>query len=185
MTSARRNVSLMIAVAALCFLESRTVRAQGDSSLDQILSFIAEIKQQLVAIEAKLSTPKTAAATPEAVVSISSGLFNIPANAQAVDWTVVNDSTAPVTFNVTVFRGGTPKTVVSPGTLTVTVAAGATFHNANSVGPGQPFTIGFYYEVVIQTPTRNLLPSVSVWQDHGNTGIPGTLIPPGMWVQLQ
>lgn len=43
---------------------------------------------------------------------------------------------------------------------------------------------GFYYELVVETNSRAILPSVHVWQDHGNTVIPGTLIPPGSFVEL-
>jgi len=53
------------------------------------------------------------------------------------------------------------------------------------VGPSDPFVPGFYYEVVVETSSQDVLPSVHVWQDHVNTVIPWTLIPPGNWVRLQ
>jgi hypothetical protein len=78
-----------------------------------------------------------------------------------------------------------PKTVVPPGSLAFVVPAGEATHNANSVGFDQPFVPGFYYEVVVETADPNVLPSVHVWQDHVNTVIPGTLVPPGTWVRLE
>jgi|SRR5215211_2203367 len=116
---------------------------------------------------------------------LTSGLFGLPANAQSVDWMVLNDSPAAETIRVTVFRAGVgAKIVVPPGPLTLTVTSMASTHNANSVGPGQPFVHGFYYEVVLEANDRRVLPSVHVWQDHGNTVIPGTLISPGTFVEI-
>jgi len=116
---------------------------------------------------------------------LTSGLFGLPVNAQSVDWMVLNDSPSAATIRVTVFRAGVgPKTLVPPGALTLTVNSMASTHNANFVGPGQPFQHGFYYEVVLETNDRRVLPSVHVWQDHGNTVIPGTLISPGTFVEV-
>lgn len=118
--------------------------------------------------------------------TLSSGLFGLPAEAQSVDWMVINNSTTPQVITVTVFKLGVgPKVPVVPGPLTLTVNAGESTHNANHVGFGEPFEPGFYYEVVIERADPNVLPSVHVWEDHGNTVIPGTLIPPGSWVPLQ
>ena len=116
---------------------------------------------------------------------LTSGLFGLPANAQSVDWMVLNDSPSAQPIRVTVFRAGVgPKTVVAPGPLALTVNSLASTHNANSVGPTQPFVPGFYYEVVLETNDRRVLPSVHVWQDHGNTVIPGTLISPGTFLEV-
>lgn len=116
---------------------------------------------------------------------LTSGLFGLPANAQSVDWMVLNDSPIAQTFRVTVFKAGVgPKTPVAPGTLTLTLAVNDVTHNANSVGPGKPFVPGFYYEVVVETDDLRLLPSVHIWQDYGNTVIPGTLISPGTFVEV-
>jgi len=116
---------------------------------------------------------------------LTSGLFGLPANAQSVDWMVLNDSLCAQTFRVTVFKAGVgPKTPVAPGTLTLTLAVNDVTHNANSVGPGKPFVPGFYYEVVVETDDLRLLPSVHIWQDYGNTVIPGTLISPGTFVEV-
>lgn len=123
---------------------------------------------------------------PITPMTLSSGLFGLPANAASVDWMVVNDSTIDQTITVTVYRSGVGgKTVVPPGPITTTIAPGVVTHNANSVGYSKPFPPGFYYEVVVETNHPNVLPSVHVWQDHVNTVIPGTLIPPGCWVRLE
>lgn len=123
---------------------------------------------------------------PYMPMTLSSGLFGLPANAASVDWMVVNDSTVDQTITVTVYRSGLGgKVVVPPGAITTTIAPWGITHNANSVGYYKPFKPGFYYEVIIERNHPNVLPSVHVWQDHGNTVIPGTLIPPGCWVKLQ
>ena len=117
---------------------------------------------------------------------LSSGLFLLPQNAASVDWAVVNDSRQPQTIRVTVYKGGVgvAKTETPPGPLTVTINPDFVTHNANSVGPGQPFQMGFYYEVVVECNDRSLLPTVCVWQDHGATVIPGTTIGPGDFVPI-
>jgi len=118
--------------------------------------------------------------------TLSSGLFSIPADAKSVDWAVINNSDEEQAIRVTVFEVGVkvPKKVASPGSLTMTVAPFESTHNANSVGPDKPFQRGFYYEIVVETNSSKLLPSVSVWSDHGNAGIPGTMIGPGAFVDM-
>jgi len=110
--------------------------------------------------------------------TLSSGLFGLPGNAASVDWAVVNNSPSAQDIRVTVYKGaiGVAKTPVAPGAITVTVQPSFVTHNANSVGPNGPFVHGFYYEVVLETNDRRVLPMVNVWSDHGNTVIPGTLI---------
>jgi hypothetical protein len=116
--------------------------------------------------------------------NLSSGLFGLPANAASVDWMIVNNSARSQTVTVTVFQAGVgPKSIVPPGPLTITIPAAETYHNANNVGTNQPFVPGFYYEVEVLTTSWDVLPSVHIWQDFGNTVIPGTLIPPGSWVR--
>jgi hypothetical protein len=116
---------------------------------------------------------------------LTSGLFGLPANAQSVDWMVLNDSPIAQTIRVTVFKVGVgAKAPVVPGTLTLALAPNAATHNANNVGLGKPFVPGFYYEVVVEVDDHRVLPSVHVWQDHGNTVIPGTLISPGTFVEV-
>jgi len=116
-----------------------------------------------------------------ATSTLSSGLFSLPANAVSVDWAVVNDSPSPQTVRVTVYKIGIgvgPKSPVAPGSLTVTVSPNEATHNANSVGATKPFVPGFYYEVVVEASDPNVLPTVHIWQDLGNTVIPGTRIGP-------
>jgi hypothetical protein len=117
---------------------------------------------------------------------LSSGLFLLPQNAASVDWAVVNDSKHPQTFRVTVYKGGVgmAKTATPPGPLTQTINPDFVTHNANSVGPGQPFQMGSYYEVVLESNDRALLPTLNIWQDHGATVIPGTTIVPGDFVRI-
>jgi hypothetical protein len=118
---------------------------------------------------------------------LSSGLFGLPAGAHSVDWAVANHSQLPRTVRVTVYKYGigSPRAEVPPGALEFTVQPGEAFHNANSVGAGQPFVPGFYYEVVMEANSTLVLPAVHVWQDAGNTVIPGTLIPSGSWTPLR
>ncbi len=118
---------------------------------------------------------------------LSSGLFLLPQSSASVDWAVVNNSKQPQTFRVTVYKGGvgTAKTETPPGPLTQTIDPDFVTHNANSVGPGQPFQMGFYYEVVLESNDRALLPTVNIWQDHGATVIPGTTIVPGDFVLIR
>lgn len=116
----------------------------------------------------------------------SSGLFSLPVNAQSVDWSIINDAQVPRSFRVTVYKAGVgEKTVVPPGALTFTLDPNFTTHNANSVGPNKPFVPGFYYEVVVESDTLKVLPSVQVWQDYGNTVIPGTLISSGDFIVIK
>lgn len=116
---------------------------------------------------------------------LTSGLFGLPAAANSVDWAVTNSSAVDRTIRVTVYRHGIgiPRAVVAPGALTVTIAPTETTHNANSVGT--VFQRGFYYEVVVETNSLKVLPMVTIWEDAGNTNIPGTLIPTGSWVRLR
>ena len=109
---------------------------------------------------------------------LSSGLFSLPAGAASVDWAAVNNSPSKQDIQVTVFQGpgGGPKTIITPGPVTMTIDPGAVVHNANFVGPTGPFLPGMYYEVAIDTNDRRVLPMVSVWADHEGTTIPGTLI---------
>jgi hypothetical protein len=186
MTKRKMLVLVLLGTALLGYLGATSVGAQGRSPIDRVLEILtdpnfglAEIKREIRAIEEKL-TP------PSGTSKLSSGLFGLPAGAASVDWMVVNDAATPQTFTVTVFKAGVgPKTVVVPGALTFTLAPGESTHNANNVDFSGPFVPGFYYEVVVETSSPNVLPSVHVWQDHVNTVIPGTLVPPGSWVRLQ
>jgi len=125
-------------------------------------------------------------AAPSFRYKLSSGLFLLPQNAASVDWALVNDSKQPQAFRVTVYQGGVAmaKTETPPGPLTQTLDPNFVTHNANSVGPGQPFQMGFYYEMVLESNDRALLPTVNVWMDMGATVIPGTTIVPGDFVLI-
>jgi hypothetical protein len=87
---------------------------------------------------------------------------------------------------VTVYRHGIgiPRAEVVPGPLTFTLAPNEMMHNANSVGPGQPFEQGFNYEVQLETNSLRVHPLVQVWEDCGNCVIAGTAIPAGSWVRI-
>jgi hypothetical protein len=117
---------------------------------------------------------------------LSSGLFALPANAKSVDWAVVNDSPIIQVVRVSVYRCGVgaAKTLSPPGPISETLSPNFVFHNANSVGYEKPFTPGFYYEVVVETNDRRVLPSVMIWQDTQATAIPGTLITAGDFVNV-
>lgn len=118
-------------------------------------------------------------------ITMSSGLFGLPNNAQSVDWAVVNNSAVSRTVRVTVYRHGIgiPRAEVVPGPLTFTLAPNETRHNANMVGPGQPFEQGFYYEVQLEANSRRVHPLAQVWENF-NGVIGGTAIPAGSWVRI-
>ena len=115
------------------------------------------------------------------VFVLSSGLFGLPGNAASVDWAAVNDSPGTQEIRVTVYQCGigVAKAPVAPGPITMTLQPNFTTHNANGVGPTLPFKHGFFYEVVVETADRRVLPMVNVWSDQGGTLIPGTLITAG------
>lgn len=118
---------------------------------------------------------------------LSSGLFGLPGNAASVDWAVVNNSLHTETFIVTIYQGGVnmQKTVIPPGALSQTLDPDYVTHNANSVSPNDPFGPGFYDEVVVETNTRRVMPTVMVWEDQGGTVIPGTTLLPGNFVRIR
>lgn len=119
--------------------------------------------------------------------ALSSGPFLIPPNAGSVDWAVVNNDPGKQKFTVTVYRlvTGAPRVMVAPGPLRFGLYPTEATHNANSVGPGQPFEPGFAYEVILETDSLYVLPSVTAWPGHWGEAIPGTLISPGSWVRLR
>jgi hypothetical protein len=138
----------------------------------------------LASDSAGLLGASAAGAKPGFRMTLSSGLFSLPANAVSVDWAVVNKSTSAETIRVTVLRHGigVPPTATAPGPITATLNPGETFHNANSVGV--VFQPGFYYEMVIELNDESVLPIIHIWQDFSNTVIPGTLIPSGDFVPI-
>lgn len=127
--------------------------------------------------------------TPESIreyrYTLSSGLFSLPHDAASVDWAIVNNSNSTQQFRVTVYQFGTSaKVPVVPGPITGALKPLHHFHNANSVGPQKPFTIGRDFEVVLEVNSLKVLPKVEVWIDHANTVIPGTLIGPGQFMDI-
>jgi hypothetical protein len=118
--------------------------------------------------------------------ALSSGLFLMPPKTASVDWAVVNNDLTMQKFTVTVYRHGVgvPRVAVVPGPLQFALNPTEATHNANSAGPGQPFEPGFYYEVILETDSPYVLPSVTAWPGHFGEAIPGTLIPPGSWVRV-
>jgi hypothetical protein len=110
---------------------------------------------------------------------LSSGVFGLPSGAVAVDWMLINNTDSRQDFRVTVFEcpTGATKSPASPGPLELSVGPRKTTHNANDVGPGQPFS-GLPIEVVFQLNDLKVLPTVEVWSDQSGTVIPGTRIGP-------
>lgn len=114
---------------------------------------------------------------------LSSGLFSIPSSAKAVDWAVLNNSADSQDIRVTVYKFVSgKKEVLPPGPISTTVESLQSFHNANSV-PGT-FSFGSDYEVVFELNSLLVLPSVEVWSNQGNAVIPGTLIGPAGFIDL-
>ncbi|HET9482373.1 MAG TPA: hypothetical protein VFO79_00330 [Xanthomonadales bacterium] len=129
--------------------------------------------------------PRAQVDAPRADCRWSSGAFNLPEGAQSVDGVVLNRSAERQKVRVSVYAwGGSATKLVAPGAVTADVEPNASFHNANSVGLQKPFRTGLYYEVFVEAATPLVLPTVSVWSNHGNTGIAGTRIGPSDFVQL-
>ncbi|MGY1458746.1 MULTISPECIES: hypothetical protein [unclassified Luteimonas] len=138
-------------------------------------TLLIEILQELQDVQDRLQPER---------VTLSSGVFSLPANARSVDWVLINNDAAPQTVTVTVYRWriGMGKVEVAPGPITVTIAPGHATHNANSVGT--TFSWGGSFEVVVSGGSQKVLPTAMVWEDLGNTVIPGTHIGPGDWVRI-
>jgi hypothetical protein len=117
--------------------------------------------------------------------TLSSGLFQIPQNAASVDWAVVNDATSAQTFVVTVYKAvlGAAKQLLMYAGATETLNAGVSTHSANPVGAGKTFDPGFYYEVVLQSNDKAVLPTVAAW-DSGGRVVAGTRVGAGEFVSI-
>lgn len=116
----------------------------------------------------------------------STGPFMIPADAQAVDWVAVNNTSASQDIRVSVYRLSLtgPKVLLVPGALTVTLGPGETTHNANSVGT--VFQLGVPHEIVIESDSLDVLPMAISWSTHSAANpIPASTIPAGDWVELR
>ena len=100
---------------------------------------------------------------------------------------VLNNSTTDQTLRVTLYQAdfnARKEPVDPPGPLTLTLQPGVTSGRAFSVGVKAELHIGRYYELVVEMDDARLLPSIQVWDTEGATVIPGTLIPPGAFVEL-
>ena len=155
----------------------------GDSRLD-LADAIFLLNHVFVGGPPPLPLPVECTTAPgEKGMTLSSGLFSLPADAVSVDWAVVNNSRAAQTFTATVYRhGGMGREIVAPGALSVTIGPAESFHNANSVGT--VFHTGSYYELVVEASESRVLPVVHVWDNTGNRVIPGTLISSGRFVRI-
>jgi hypothetical protein len=182
------GATILIVAGCVAFLTmaSSVASDRDHDPLGQVLVLLRELRDNVSNLEREVQQIQTGIGGRSSS-TLSTGPFGLPANAASVDWLLVNDSATTQTVTVTVFRlsGIGPKTVVPPGALTVAVGPGEVLHNGNSVGTGQPFEPGFDYEMVLQTTNANVLPRAVIWEDFGNTQIPGTLIPAGSWVRLQ
>jgi hypothetical protein len=140
----------------------------------------SDVDVRLVAVEPAIEEPSVPYR-----FRLSSGLFSLPDGAASVDWVVVNEADGPRRFRVTVHRVGIGlREVLAPGAVGGRLGPGEAFHNANSVEPEGLFRRGFYYEVIVEVDDRSVLPSITVWSDHRNTALPGTLIPAGAFVEI-
>jgi hypothetical protein len=130
---------------------------------------------------------RQAPAAPRYRHGYSSGVFGLPSNARVVDWVVLNNSTVDQTVRATLYQtdfNARKVPVDPPGPLTLTIEPGVTSGRAYSVGATAELHVGRYYELVVELDDARLLPSVQIWDTEGATVIPGTLIPPGAFVEL-
>jgi len=110
--------------------------------------------------------------------AMTSGPFLVSPEAATVDWVVVNNDTNPVDIHVTIYRLNLSATKVVYGPeSTFTVDPDGTYHNANNL------PTGYYYEIVIDSSSGNILPAVSQWScSSGSCYTPETLIPSGVFI---
>lgn len=110
---------------------------------------------------------------------LTTGPFALPASAKHIDWFVLNNDVAEQTFLVTVYRlgVGVAKAPDPPGTISITVDAGASTHNANAaVG-------GFVYEIEIRTDSLLLMPYACAWPVPVSDPLPGSIITSSQWIR--
>ena len=111
---------------------------------------------------------------------LSSGVFTLHKKTHSVNWLLVNNSSKPQRYRVTIYTvNSREKTVIVPGPLTGTLAPSGKAHNANGTGKDKPFVKGNKYEVVVEVDSRKVLPKVEMWSSNtDSTVIPGTVIQP-------
>ena len=132
-----------------------------------------------------LGIGSTASAQVTHTTKLTSGPFLVAPTAASVDWVVVNNDPSPVNVRITVYQlTPTGKEVVGGFSVALTLAPGATTHNANDVGA--LFFAGHYYEVIVESTSDNVHPNVNQWSSYGAADfIPETLIPAGSFVSIK
>ena len=132
-----------------------------------------------------LGIGSTASAQVTYTTKLTSGPFLVAPTAASVDWVVVNNDPSPVNVRITVYQlTPTGKEVVGGFSVALTLAPGATTHNANGVG--SLFFAGHYYEVIVESTSDNVHPNVNQWSSNGAVDfIPETLIPAGSFVSIK
>jgi hypothetical protein len=102
----------------------------------------------------------------------TTGPFALPANAQTIDWVLLNNDTTTQTVRVTVFGCpiGAVKTVEPPGALDIAIGPGETTHNANAASGG------FIYEIQVETNSRRVFPYANAWPGLGSDPLPGSVV---------
>lgn len=132
-----------------------------------------------------LALGSTASAQVNYTTKVTSGPFLVAPTAASVDWVLVNNDPSPVNVRITVYQlTPTGKETVGGFSVALTLAPGATTHNANDVGV--LFFAGNYYEVVVEATSDNVHPNVNQWSSNGAVDfIPETLIPAGSFVSIR
>ena len=132
-----------------------------------------------------LGLGSTASAQVNYTTKLTSGPFLVAPTAVSVDWVVVNNDPSPVNVRITVYQlTPTGKEVVGGFSVALTLAPGATTHNADGVG--SLFFAGHYYEVIVESTSDNVHPNVNQWSSNGAVDfIPETLIPAGSFVSIR
>lgn len=100
----------------------------------------------------------------------TTGPFMMPQNTHSLNWNLLNNDSTQQKVRVTVFKChiGASKTVEPPGPLEITLDPGESSHNANqAVG-------GFCYEIVVESNSKLVFPSVEAWPSSIGDVIPGT-----------
>ncbi len=167
---------LSLALLALALGSPALAQSKRAKSGDNVVSLLKQLARRVAKIDRQTTVPTS--------VKLSSGPFGLPEGAKSVDWVVLNDSSSEQTVKVTVYKvnTGSAKTVVS-ATITKTLGPNESTHNANSVG--SVFSVGGYYEVVVEADSRSVLPMVTVWEANIAKPIAGSTIPSGSWQELR